>query len=129
VIDAFSSDAVPVHLLTADAFDIYARRLSPDGLLLMHVSNRFLDLQPVVAAAGQWGWQMALRDDRPDADALARQRSESRWIVLSRDASSLDAFLARTGRDRWAPVPARPGFAGWTDDIASILPLIRWPIW
>jgi hypothetical protein len=56
VIDAFSSDAIPLHLVTSEAFGVYRRKLEDDGLLLMHISNRFIDLRPVVAALAERTW-------------------------------------------------------------------------
>ena len=126
VVDAFSSDAVPMHLLTRDALDTYARRLKPDGILLMHVSNRFLELEPVLAAADSWGWHLAKRNYSPDAAGRVRGYSESNWILLARDPRAFSAFLQRTGSAKWLPTKRRPGFDGWTDDFASILPVIKW---
>src|SRR3546814_10640125 len=63
VIDAFSSDAIPLHLLTREAIGIYARTLKPDGILLIHISNRFFGLEPVLAAeAKARGWTAPVRD-------------------------------------------------------------------
>ncbi len=126
VVDAFSSDAVPMHLLTRDALDTYARRLKPDGILMMHVSNRFLELEPVLAAADSWGWHLVKRDYSPDAEGRKRAYSDSHWIALARDPQAFSAFLQRTGSAKWAPTQRRPGFSGWTDDFASILPVIKW---
>lgn len=126
VIDAFSSDAVPMHLLTREAFAIYARRLASDGVLMVHVSNRFLKLEPVVAAAKQWGWNIAARDYSPGPQSKDFAYSDSYWIALTRDPAALDRLIASTGRDKWKPVAAPLGFTGWSDDYASILPLIKW---
>jgi hypothetical protein len=126
VVDAFSSDAVPMHLLTRDALEIYRQRMTPDGVLLMHVSNRFLELEPVLAAADKWGWHLAKRDYAPDAEGRKRAYSDSHWIVLARDQKSFVAFLQRTGATKWVPTKRRAGFDGWTDDFASILPVIKW---
>ena len=126
VIDAFSSDAVPMHLLTRDALDIYQRRMTPDGILMMHVSNRFLELEPVLAAAESWGWHLAKRDYTPDAEGRKRAYSDSHWIVLARDPAAFAAFLQRTGTAKWVATKRRAGFNGWTDDFASILPVIKW---
>src|SRR5262249_19652455 len=71
-IDAFSSDAIPMHLLTREAIDNYARVVTPDGLLMFHISNKYVDLEPVLAAAAAAeGWQIAVRDYRPDDQAAA----------------------------------------------------------
>jgi len=120
-LDAFSSDAVPMHLLTLEAFATYARVLSPRGLLLVHISNRFLDLEPVVAAAaGAGGWyaeRFAYTPSSMDPDA-----SPSVWIALSRNR----AVFTRMYEDpKYRPLHARPGFAPWTDDYSSILPLLK----
>ncbi|HYD37727.1 MAG TPA: fused MFS/spermidine synthase, partial [Allosphingosinicella sp.] len=67
-VDAFSSDAIPIHLLTREALQVYRRALKPDGLLLIHISNRYLDLEPVLAAAAERdGWQAAALDYAPGA--------------------------------------------------------------
>ena len=126
VVDAFSSDAVPMHLLTRDALEIYRQRIVPDGIVLMHVSNRFLELEPVVAAAQGWGWHLAKRDYAPDAEGRKRAYSDSHWIALSRDPAALAGLTTRTSAQKWRPIKGREGFGGWTDDFASILPVIKW---
>jgi SAM-dependent methyltransferase len=125
VVDAFSSDAIPVHLLTREAFAVYARRLAPNGLLLVHITNRFLDLEPVVAAnAAAGGWAARKRWYTPDAAARLRHETTSIWIALSRDPATLDRLAA--AHPGWAPLAPRSGVAPWTDDHAAILPLIAW---
>lgn len=126
VIDAFSSDAVPMHLLTKEAFAVYAKRLAPDGVLMVHVSNRFLKLEPVVAATKAWGWHLAVRDYQPGEAEKDHAYSHSYWIAMARDPAALNGLIASTGREKWDAVPANAGFSGWTDDYASILPLIKW---
>ncbi len=126
VIDAFSSDAVPMHLLTREAFAIYQRRLAPDGVLLVHISNRFLDLEPVVAAARLWGWHTAVRSYGATPDDLEKSYSSSLWVALARDPSALSSLIQATGRNKWRAAHERQGFAGWTDDHASILTLLKW---
>jgi hypothetical protein len=124
VLDAFSSDSVPMHLLTREAFADYRRLLSPRGLLLVHISNRFLDLKPVVAAAAEAGaWNAALRNYQPDAAALARNESGSKWVALSPSSETLGRLI-RDSSERWDPLWPRQGFAPWTDDHSSVLPLI-----
>lgn len=124
-VDAFSSDSIPIHLLTREAFAVYARRLSPDGLLMIHISNRFLDLKPVVAAdAGDGHWLAFERRYVPSIEAAGLHESESQWIALSRNPQTLARLAA--AYPGWTPIAARPGFAPWTDDHASVLPLITW---
>ncbi|RDE05205.1 fused MFS/spermidine synthase [Sphingomonas aracearum] len=122
-LDAFSSDAVPMHLMTREAFATYARVLQPRGLLLVHVSNRFLDLAPVVAAAARdGGWQVAMLTYRPPAPRTSWQAA-SDWIALSRDPATLARL--RAGGGRWVSLHPRAGLAAWTDDYATILPLLK----
>jgi SAM-dependent methyltransferase len=123
-LDAFSSDAVPMHLMTTEAFDTYGRVLAPNGLLLVHISNRFLALAPVVAgAAAEGGWHAVRLVYQPTALERRDEAAVSDWIALSRDAT----VLARlTGGDpRWQPLEPKPGFTPWTDDYASVVPVMR----
>jgi len=122
-LDAFSSDAIPMHLMTQEAFADYARVLQPRGLLLVHISNRFIDLEPVVAAAAQaGGWHAAKLYYQPERRTPIA--SPSQWIALSRDPATM-AALARLD-PRWLPLTRRPGFVAWTDDYSTILPLLKW---
>lgn len=118
VLDAFSSDAVPVHLLTVEALTLFASKLEADGVMLFHLSNRNLRLTPLVAAAcDRVGLSALVRRDLRTADAQRDEgRYASEWLVASPDES----ILARIGRDvRWErPVPAaRP----WTDNHADLV--------
>jgi SAM-dependent methyltransferase len=123
-VDAFSSDSVPMHLLTREAFADYRRLLSPGGLLLVHISNRYLDLEPVVAAAAiSGGWKASIRQYRPDAAGALRNETGSNWIALSPSSQTLDRLVRASGAE-WRPLQPRPGFAPWTDDHSSVLPLI-----
>jgi len=122
VVDAFSSDSVPMHLLTREAFADYRRLLSDRGLLLVHISNRYLRLAPVVAAAAaDGGWHAALRAYRPDAIAARNNEGGSDWVAMSPSPDTLDRVVHRGG-ETWTPLSGRPRL--WTDDHASVLPLI-----
>lgn len=121
-LDAFSSDAVPMHLLTLEAFDTYGRVLDRRGVLAVHISNRFINLVPVVAAAAKArGWQAAMLDFTPDP--FEEDASLSSWVMMTRDPTVFDAVRARDAA--WRPVRPRPGFAAWSDDYGTILPLLR----
>lgn len=118
VVDAFSSDAVPVHLLTREALEMYLDRLAPDGLLAIHVSNRFLRLVPSLAATvatmpGVSGVQVAAEPSLPPPDALP-----SNVVFLSRNSAAIDAV-----KRHWSA--AEPLIAGdatpWTDDFSDVL--------
>lgn len=126
-LDAFSSDAVPMHLLTREAFAVYARALQPGGLLLVHVSNRYVDLEPVVAAAAKaGGWRAVELAYYPTEAEAAHHASVSVWIAMSRDALAIDNLIFASAREAdWQQVKPRAGFSGWSDDHASILPLLR----
>ena len=119
VVDAFSSDAIPLHLLTEEAQRGYFRTLAPDGLLLIHISNRFINLEPVLAALAREGNRSAaLRADKPGGKGLVA----SNWVVLSRDPRQLQALTSGGG---WRPL-GKPASEVWRDDYASILPYIIW---
>ncbi|TGX56073.1 hypothetical protein E5A73_02920 [Sphingomonas gei] len=121
-LDAFSSDAVPMHLMTTEAFTTYARVLAPDGLLLVHISNRFLALSPVVAAAAaRGGWHAARLVYTPSAPEKRDEAAISDWIALSRDP----ATLARLTGGQWQPLTPQRSFTPWTDDYASVVPVMR----
>ena len=121
-LDAFSSDAVPMHLLTREAFAGYARVLAPNGVLAVHISNRIVDLRPIVAAAAkEGGWRTLILDHRPSL--LREEETPSSWVVMTRDPWTL-ALVAGENAE-WKKLRARPGFAAWTDDYATILALLR----
>lgn len=125
VVDAFSSDAIPVHLLTLEAFEIYLDRLKPGGLLALHLSNQHLDLAPVVTAiARDLGATVRIRED--DAPRIELSRNDlldaSIWAVLARDDSTLTGAV---GRARWVP-PEPTQRRAWTDNYSDVLGVIRW---
>lgn len=132
-VDAFSSDAIPIHLLTREALQVYRRALKPDGLLLIHISNRYLDLEPVLAAAAKRdGWHAAAFDYSPEPGEEKRNLSRSIWVAMTRDKDALTTLRIASAEDAhlWRPLLGRPGFEGWTDDYASILPLLEdWQAW
>jgi SAM-dependent methyltransferase len=133
-VDAFSSDAVPMHLLTREALQVYGQALRPDGIVLFHISNRYLDLQPVIAElAASGGWTATMMEYVPDEEEKRSNATISVWIALSRSPDTIARLKTASG-DRavdWLAVEPQPGFSGWTDDHASILPIINfrafWP--
>ncbi|WP_353203445.1 fused MFS/spermidine synthase [Sphingomonas sp.] len=122
-LDAFSSDSVPMHLMTREAFALYGRVLAPRGLLLAHISNRFLDLEPVVAAAATDGGWHAVKLTYTPGPNDTPAATKSLWIALSRDRQALRVL--KTYDASWQPVKTRPGFTPWTDDYSTILPLLK----
>lgn len=128
-IDAFSSDAVPMHLLTLEALATYGRAVVPDGIVLFHISNRYLDLKPVIAdIARREGWDMQVMSYLPSEEEERLNATISVWIALSRNPETLVRLTTLSGPDaaNWEALSPRPGFAGWSDDHASILPIINW---
>ena len=121
IVDAFSSDSVPVHLLTREAIELYVRKLGPDGLIAFHVTNRHLELAPVVArAARALGLAAVERSDR--AERAGGSRTPSRWLVITRSPERLEPLLERPG---WR-VPAVPSGRVWTDDYSNVLSVVDW---
>ncbi len=131
-IDAFSSDAIPLHLLTREAFETYDRATRDDGIVLVHISNRFVNLQPVLRAlTEQAGWHAAMRYDRLGPEALALKRTESIWVAMSRNRSALMTMVSATRSQangvEWQELDGSQGSRLWTDDYASVMPLLMWP--
>jgi hypothetical protein len=118
-VDAFSGDAIPVHLLTIEAFQTFAARLAPGGILAMHVSNRFVDLAPVVAAsAARIGWSSFQVEENADEE---RGVYANTWVLVVADRARM-ADLALGGLSPLVP-PA--GFRAWTDDFSHLAGLLH----
>ena len=120
-LDAFSSDAIPVHLLTREAFEIYLRQLKPEGVIAVHVSNRYLNLTPVVEdLAAHFGLEIATI---PDDDADEWWVYRTTWILLSKNKALLASDEIRdvaeaAGEEKVARVL-------WTDDHASLYEILK----
>jgi spermidine synthase len=127
IMDAFSSDAVPVHLLTREAFEIYQRHLKPDGAMIINISNRYLDLRPVVENAARLLGYDVLHFDSEDG---AGEDEEGGWwfyaasfMVLSKNKE----FMARTALRSAAspPTAVRTDIPLWTDDYTSMFRILK----
>jgi hypothetical protein len=122
VLDAFSSDAIPMHLMTLEALDLYLSKLAPGGLLVFHISNRSLDLHPVVADLARARGLACIGFD----DTARNQpggKEPSQWVVMSRrpeDAATLAAD------PRWQKLEGRPDRPVWTDDFSNIVSIFKW---
>jgi SAM-dependent methyltransferase len=125
VIDAFTSDAIPLHLLTREALAIYLRRLAPGGLLAFNVSNRYLDLQPVLGdLAGDTGLRAWAGNELAMTQAERQEgKSPSQWVLMARSKSDL-GLLVRSAR--WEPLAPRPGVRVWSDDFSNLFSAFRW---
>ncbi|MBC6458355.1 fused MFS/spermidine synthase [Actinomadura sp. HBU206391] len=118
VLDAFSSDAIPAHLLTREAIQIYARKLAPGGVLAFNVSNRNLDLAPMLASTARAnGLSVLAADDPHPSNPLA---FASVWVAIGRTDADLRPLTTRD--PRWQPVPNGPV---WTDGYSSIFGILR----
>jgi len=119
-LDAFSSDAIPVHLLTTEAFGVYLRHLRPGGILAVHISNRYLDLVPVVQQAARRHALELRRVENDDDDDKGVYRSD--WMLLSRSPSAFDGALLK---DVGARVTDVPGVRLWTDDYSDLSRILK----
>jgi spermidine synthase len=122
-VDAFSSDAIPVHLITREALGIFLKHVKPDGIVAFHVSNRFLELIPVVAriAREQGAHAVLVRDDPEDEDNSLRSRTD--WVLVSRDEKALQAKAIAEGGGR--PAEDRPEWRTWTDDYSNLVQILK----
>jgi hypothetical protein len=117
-VDAFTGDAIPVHLLTREAFDLYFRHLKEHGILAVHITNRYLELAPVVLAAADARHASALFI-RNRADA-ARYVYDATWVLVASTPLPLSGM-------RWAalPFPSHPKPRLWTDDYSNLFQVLR----
>lgn len=119
ILDAFSGDSIPVHLLTEEAFRCYYRHLAPGGILAVHVSSDFVDLRPVVADLAAASSRRALLVQ--SAGSVERQSSRAAWILVSENREFLREVSRRPGAEFLAPSGRRP----WTDQFSNVLSVLR----
>jgi spermidine synthase len=123
VIDAFSGDAIPIHLLTTQAMRVYLRQLAPGGVLAFHVSNQYLDLPPEIAALAAASDMEARVVDTPPQEARGEYRAT--WVLVTNNS----AFLAEPQVAAFArAIHARADLRAWTDDYSSLLPILQWRV-
>jgi SAM-dependent methyltransferase len=118
-VDAFSSDSIPVHLLTREAIELYFRHLKPDGILAVHISNRYLDLQPVVdgiSRATGHSARLVSNEGNDDRDVL---RSE--WVLVTAREPGFDANIAR----RSIIIDSRKAVRLWTDEYSNLFQILN----
>jgi hypothetical protein len=120
VIDAFSGDAIPLHLLTKQALALYQQHLVPGGILAFHISNQYIDLAPEVALLAGAAHLGALSIDSPANNAEGGYRAS--WVLVSSD---VDFLGQRTVIENAIPIPKVLGIRAWTDDYSSLLPLLK----
>ncbi|MBC7778598.1 MAG: fused MFS/spermidine synthase [Proteobacteria bacterium] len=122
VIDAFSSDSIPTHLITREAMQVYLRHMKPDGVVAFHVTNRFLDLPPVVRRiADELNLTSVIVSDEP-TERQDRFLSSSDWVLVSRSAR---IFERPALKEAAQPVEARPQWRLWTDDFNNLFQILK----
>jgi SAM-dependent methyltransferase len=124
VLDAFSSDAIPVHLITKEALAIYLRKLAPGGVLFFHITNRHLDLAPVLGNLALDARLAAFVEHyEPTAGDRNRGGLPSVWVAMARHAEDLGP-LPRDAR--WRPLEGNPHGTPWSDDFSNIVSALKW---
>jgi len=122
VLDTFNGDAMPVHLLTKEAFEVYLKHLKPDGIIAVNVSNRYFDLDlEVYRLADEFNLGTALIEDKGDGI----QSYDSVWMLLTRDRGFLEQPAIANRTKQRPPIPAR--LRVWTDDFSNLLQILRQP--
>jgi len=129
VLDAFSGDSIPMHLITREALALYLRKLAPHGIIAFHISNIYMDLGPTLETLARDAHLASLIEndvDVPQAQIDAG-KFPSIWVVMARDQA--DLTLLHSEHDAaatWVPIPAHPASRLWTDDYSNLLSAIRW---
>jgi SAM-dependent methyltransferase len=118
VVDAFSGDSIPVHLLSLEAFELYFRRLKPNGVLALHISNASLDLEPVVQKAAERGGYSALLFHNVDNPSIGQ--SEAVWALLTA-GNQPNASLSKGGQ----PLTVKRQLRAWTDGYSNLLQILK----
>jgi hypothetical protein len=120
-LDAFSSDSIPVHLLTREAVSLYLSKLKDDGVLLIHISNKYLDLAPVLGKLAE-ALNLVARINDDDEDEGTGKYGTT-WVLLARRDADLGS-LARNGA--WKRLETKESVGFWTDDFSNILSVFKW---
>ena len=126
VVDAFSSDAIPVHLMTRQALEIYLARLKPDGIVAFHTSNRYLRLEPVVVnLAADLGYvSLEQKDEVEDDSELGRAgKCSSNWVMVARAEKHFGKLLEDK---RWKRQLVEPDLGVWSDDFCNLVKIFQW---
>jgi len=122
VLDAFSSDAIPVHLVTQQALDLYLSKLADGGILTFHISNRSLDLKPILADLAESRKLICIGFDDLKPGSF-EGKDPSQWVVMARSSTEISNLSINS---QWERIPGRKGTRVWSDDFSNILRAIRW---
>ena len=125
VLDAFSSDAIPVHLMTREAMRVYDRVLDDHGILLVHISNRRLSLEPIVGALARDDGMSALIRNHDGPTRVQDKTFEygSDGVAMAKRPDDLAALRSDV---RWRPLQSAPASRVWTDDYSNLISVIKW---
>jgi SAM-dependent methyltransferase len=126
VLDAFTSDAIPLHLMTREALAMYCRKLAPGGVLALHISNRYMDLEPVLGRLADDAGLAAMVEYDGHLTAADRRdgKMASTWVVMARRKEDFRSLLAD---DRWESISVSKETPLWTDDFSNILAVLIKP--
>lgn len=123
VLDAFSSDAIPVHLITREAVAMYFRKLTEDGVVALHISNRYLGLEPVLGNLAKDLSLVGLKQFDDESDERFPGKSSSDWVLLARRKEALGSLADDS---RWTPLKQDLRVGVWTDDFSNVLSVFDW---
>jgi len=122
LLDAFNSDSIPAHLVSREAVETYLKKLKPNGLILFHVSNRYMDVESLVSAVSVDAGLQGLV--RYDDDETATGKTSSDYVVAARHK---DDFGELNENENWTEMVKPAGIQAWTDDYSNMMTIIRWP--
>ncbi len=125
LLDAFSSDAIPLHLITREALQLYLSKLAPGGLLAFHISNRSMDLENILGDLAADAQLVCHARDEMDVSPgeAAEGKDASHWVVMGRRKEDLGKLVRDS---RWLPVKGRQGVRVWSDDFSNIISVLHW---
>lgn len=126
ILDAFSSDAIPIHLVTAEALDLYGSKLKPGGMLAFHITNRYVDLAPILgqlaeSAPEPWALRLGEYTEVPETER-DQGRTHATWVVMAKREADLERLA---NSPLWHPLTVPEGTPHWTDDFADLLSALR----
>jgi spermidine synthase len=121
VIDAFSGDAIPTHLVTDEAFDVYAEHLRDDGILAIHITNEYIDLSSLVRTSAQ---RLGMEAVWVEGPAKLWFEDYNDWVLVSKNRNFLNSDKLRSMQEPWPDSEFKP--VRWTDDFSNLFELIDW---
>ncbi|MBM7841678.1 fused MFS/spermidine synthase [Herpetosiphon giganteus] len=119
IMDAYSSDAIPTHLVTVEALELYLSKLKPDGIIAFHISNRYLNLEPVLHdLAEKLGLLALVHEYNTDEDVLEHGNNSTKWVIFTKNQAFYQQFI---DQHQWRSLQNQPNDRLWTDDYSSII--------